>query len=369
MLTEDEQQAAIHAIAEAAFDPREWTHALSWIAKAGEGWCAQVIGISPHGVQFHAAHGVTPEMTDEFDRRGGTNPAINPRARVLSQDVYAVCRDHDLAAPEELRRSEFVNDFLYRTGGHNILGVHLPSVGDTAACLIVSRNRRRLDRELHEGQFGLLLRTTHDALRLSAAIDGRGVELVRNALSGLALTAFIVDNSRRVVGLTPRAEALAREGNLLRLTRTGIEAADLQADTAFQTALAMSCAKPNSARHPVATKLNLRSLSGSTECVEIAPLPPQDFSLRFGPVAVVVVKAKPKNSGTDFLRKRFALSVAETQIVEGLLAGNSLAEIAEKRAVSPGTVRSQLKSIFAKTEVRRQSELVALLYREMFQRR
>jgi DNA-binding CsgD family transcriptional regulator len=45
------------------------------------------------------------------------------------------------------------------------------------------------------------------------------------------------------------------------------------------------------------------------------------------------------------------------------MCGDTLVGIAEAHGVEVGTVRSQVKSIFAKTQTSRQSELVALMTR------
>jgi DNA-binding CsgD family transcriptional regulator len=63
------------------------------------------------------------------------------------------------------------------------------------------------------------------------------------------------------------------------------------------------------------------------------------------------------------LRQMFGLTTSEVAIAVALTSGHEVEEIARTRHVSPGTLRVQLKSIFLKTGVRRQSELVALLLR------
>ncbi len=57
----------------------------------------------------------------------------------------------------------------------------------------------------------------------------------------------------------------------------------------------------------------------------------------------------------------FGLTPAETRLVEHLLKGESLNEIAEHVRVSRETLRSQLRSLFTKTQTRRQAELIARL--------
>jgi DNA-binding CsgD family transcriptional regulator len=56
---------------------------------------------------------------------------------------------------------------------------------------------------------------------------------------------------------------------------------------------------------------------------------------------------------------------AEARLASMLADGISLEEAAEALLVSIQTVRSQLKSVFAKTGVTRQAELVALLLSDM----
>ena len=63
------------------------------------------------------------------------------------------------------------------------------------------------------------------------------------------------------------------------------------------------------------------------------------------------------------LQKTFGLSRGEVLVALHLIRGDSLREIAAARDVSIGTVRVQLKAIFAKTQTSRQSELVWLLAR------
>lgn len=63
------------------------------------------------------------------------------------------------------------------------------------------------------------------------------------------------------------------------------------------------------------------------------------------------------------LRQLFRLSPAEAAIAMSLATGADLHEIAEERNVKLNTLRSQIASIMAKTNTRRQAELVALVAR------
>lgn len=61
------------------------------------------------------------------------------------------------------------------------------------------------------------------------------------------------------------------------------------------------------------------------------------------------------------LRETFGLTSAEIEIVHGIALGHPLREIAEARARSHETVRTQLRTIFSKTETHSQSELLRII--------
>ncbi|MDE2380534.1 MAG: helix-turn-helix transcriptional regulator [Bradyrhizobium sp.] len=63
------------------------------------------------------------------------------------------------------------------------------------------------------------------------------------------------------------------------------------------------------------------------------------------------------------MRTVFDLTEAEARLAARLGSGQALDEIAHELRLSKETVRAQLKSVFAKTNTHRQSELAALLSR------
>lgn len=65
----------------------------------------------------------------------------------------------------------------------------------------------------------------------------------------------------------------------------------------------------------------------------------------------------------DTLQRMFGLTSAETHLALRLAHGDAPLDIARSWRLSRTTIRSQLASLFAKTETKRQAELVALLGR------
>jgi len=65
----------------------------------------------------------------------------------------------------------------------------------------------------------------------------------------------------------------------------------------------------------------------------------------------------------NLISKVFALTPAEAKLTALIATGMSPREAADELNITLETVRTQLKSVFAKTDTHRQSEIVALLAR------
>lgn len=80
-------------------------------------------------------------------------------------------------------------------------------------------------------------------------------------------------------------------------------------------------------------------------------------------LALVTDPERQVRSAEHRLRRHYRLTPAETSLALAVAAGTTLREYAERRGVSVGTVRFQMKQVLAKTECRRQSDLVRLVER------
>lgn len=92
-----------------------------------------------------------------------------------------------------------------------------------------------------------------------------------------------------------------------------------------------------------------------------APLPKRTRVSGAAKMILLVDPARAAEPSADILRRAFRLTPTEIDVAQQIATGRDLAEIAEARGVSVGTLRVQLRSIFSKTSTNRQAQLAVLL--------
>ena len=78
-------------------------------------------------------------------------------------------------------------------------------------------------------------------------------------------------------------------------------------------------------------------------------------------LAPIVDSSRVRTSLTGLLKERFGLSSAELKLALALTAGATLNAVSAAENTSVLTLRTQLKSIFSKTNTHRQAELIRLV--------
>lgn len=99
--------------------------------------------------------------------------------------------------------------------------------------------------------------------------------------------------------------------------------------------------------------------------LHISPLPKQNFA-GYSPenIALVFVFDPEQRFETveDLLRRMYGLTHTEAQLTGMLAKGLSLKEAGELLHVKPSTIHTHMKHIFAKTDCKRQGELITLVF-------
>lgn len=183
-----------------------------------------------------------------------------------------------------------------------------------------------------------------------------------SALDVLNQGMVLMGPSRRVSVVNRAARALINQRDGLRLEGTRLRFSDAAANDRFDRLVDRAMrAEPDQGTEGDWVVPVKRPSGSAPYHVVVSALPAVSPE---GSTGVAVLIDDPESvlrPGAGALRVLFRLTVAEERVAVGLLAGKTLEEIARDQSISKETVRAQLREIFAKTGVNRQSELIRIL--------
>jgi DNA-binding CsgD family transcriptional regulator len=274
----------------------------------------------------------------------------------------------ELCPPGELVKTEFFNDFidLHRQGLYcDYIVSNTPSYVENISLYC------DLDAAPVENDTVDRLKLVLPHLKLALALQTNIAQLGQQnadreaALHRLAVGVALLDEEGRCIFLNKTAECILsrRDGLLLRASRltatSSREAARL--DALIKKARAFSI---ESEHHTGGAMLVLRRGRRALQ-VLVSPFSSETlFAAKRATVAIIVVD--PEQSlvlPAEILRALYSLTPAESRLALALAEGKELRDVCDAASIRYTTGRAHLRSIFSKTGVRRQSELLSLLVR------
>ncbi|MEI9987910.1 MAG: helix-turn-helix transcriptional regulator [Aliidongia sp.] len=274
---------------------------------------------------------------------------------------------HEHLGPDGLARSGFFRDYLVPTGYTFLLGADLVEAGG-------ERIRIRASRLTGHGDFGAAEKARLAALlpHLMRALDlflrlsrlEAECTLYAALCSRLAIGVVLVDREGRVLEANAAAQAVLAEGEVLTVAEGRLRLVDDHRSRE----LAALIAGHADAASGVARALRLQRETGQGVGLIVRPAP---GAPRLGEAlqgAAVVIIADPDQAVApppQALVELFQLTPAEAELGVLLAQGLDLDEASQALGVAKNTARAQLRAIFAKTGVTRQSALVRLLLRSV----
>lgn len=288
----------------------------------------------------------------------------------LALPFLQVRRSEDWLPSSTFKETEFYRDFLR----------HLPESDAATAVKLSSDNSRFVELALHYGvkENERINSVAEPVMRALAPAMSQALAMLRvsvgtqNRLSLATLAdeildpAFVLSYTGRVLAANTGAQALVNEasfiriapGDRLRFLNPGAAAAVAEEIARIKRGEAVSAGQESIRAFPPD---GLFSIS----IYPTAPGRGGGFSQLAPREPAVLLILRPllgrEAKASGVLRERFGLTAAEERLATGLARGASLSATAEALGISYQTGRSQLKAIFAKLNVHRQSELVALL--------
>jgi DNA-binding CsgD family transcriptional regulator len=178
-----------------------------------------------------------------------------------------------------------------------------------------------------------------------------------NAFDFLPFGMIFLDARGEVVEMNRAAHRILDAADGLRLERRRLSAARRNESAALHALIARCVGESLSG---TATMIVTRDRADSPLEVMVSAITDHNVALSRLAAAIVFLNEPSRVTTPDaaFLRETLKLSPCEIRILNQLLAGDTIDEAARELGVTPNTARTHLKSIFLKTGVRRQVDLI-----------
>lgn len=263
--------------------------------------------------------------------------------------------------------AEFRRAYLDAAGGDQILGVDLRAASGFEARIRVTRDHSRPHFERRDREaFQRLVPHLRTALRLYERLAAIGAEqgVFQGAIEQMAVASIILDHGGRVLRTNARADSLLEQADGLARAGDRLLIGGREEQKALDGLLRALTAENDPETVPPLRLRVERPSGGPVIAIVAQPIAGPAF-LRGGAAAAVALFVTEPGSragpSPETIRDLFQLTPAEAQLAATLANGASLIDAADRLGVTHNTVRGHLRAIFAKTGVRRQSQLVHLL--------
>lgn len=196
------------------------------------------------------------------------------------------------------------------------------------------------------------------AALVSARVAFERVQAVVGALEAFGLPAAVLNAWGRTVTMNGAFESLIP--HTMRDSRERLKIANGPADILFSEAIAASYSKVIPSVSSIAVPA---SEEQSPLIIHLLPVRRAANDVFAGAHMLVVctIMEPGRPPAAELLKGLFDLTAAEARVARAIACRKSVDDIAEQSGVSRETVRSQLKSVMAKTGTQRQIDLASLL--------
>lgn len=254
-------------------------------------------------------------------------------------------------------------------GFDQVLGIDLRFAGQFEARFRVSRHNSLPDfTPAERTRLQTLVPHLRIAVDLFEKLQFAGAEhgVFHSAAQGLGLAVIVLDRAMGIVSSNPLAdrilaagEGLARHGEKLSFSAPQNQRAVV---ALLDRAREPGAGNPDASDMAPLTRFRVERPQHGDIVVTARPIDLQAIHAGTGAIALFLSRPGPETAiDTQALRDLLGLTTAEARLVAALAEGGTLVEAAKKLGIAHNTAKVQLRSVFAKTGVNRQAQLMALL--------
>lgn len=359
----DELLRVIGDIYDASLNPACWSEALQHaVAFAGAQSCGLLTQTATGEVQIGYTVGVEPDFLRSYIDNYGR---LDPMPAVRHAPIGRIHTTTDWVAMDEFRNSTFYREWAAPQGLEDGINALIDRSADGFSYFgLMSADR--VDRTMHE-TFASLLPHLRRAILINDTMQARRAPQspAIDALDALAAAVFLLAPSGQITHANASARELLLATTALRSISGRLVATEPGVDHILREAVAASAHGDRAVKGESSTLL-LSASDGTRYLGHVLPLlsgARRTFGTAHEATTMLLVREATLDTRSvpGVLQTAFRLTPAELRILLAVVDIGGVGNVARHLDVAESTVKTHLKRIFAKTDTRRQAELVRLV--------
>jgi DNA-binding CsgD family transcriptional regulator len=356
-------------IYDAALDRGLWPEALKESCEYVKGATGTLMSqdTTPGRAQFYFQWGNDPNFLKSYqDVYVKLNPVLVPT--LLYAKVGDVLSTTDLMPFDEFLASRFYKEWVAPQGLIDSIFSTLDKSATSYAFIAITRHERHgiVDEETR-GRMRLLAPHFRRAVAIGNIIDLHKVEAaaLADTLDGLMAAMFLVDTGGHITHANAAGHEMLVQGSVIRASGGKFIAVDGQADDALHDIFA-NAKNGDAAVGARGIAVPLTARDGERYVAHVLPLTSgarRKAGVVYSAVAAVFVSkaALELPHPLETIAATFKLTRAEMRVLMMIIEVGGISAVAPVLGISEATVKTHLQRIFAKTDTRRQADLVKLI--------
>jgi DNA-binding CsgD family transcriptional regulator/PAS domain-containing protein len=361
-LSLDRFSRMLDTVYEAALDPAGWTNSLDLIRRELAGNYASLI------VRSGSAEDIGMIVSNSHEKRSIAlgNPYImmSPFTGMPTDRLVTI---PDVLSDADWRASSYYKNWCQSLGVFHVMAADIEVSNGAVYGFRITRPETAPafspdDLTLGRRLLPHIKRALN--LHLSTHQDRKVISLYSHAMAQLMVGVIVLDQDRNVIECNPAATAILELNDGLRIVGKQVEASYPNENRNLQRLMRDALIHPKAAKMSLTDALSISRPSGKHSWgVVVQSIASDQWTegKQRPSVAVFVRDAEGQaHPPIRLTQQLFQLTPAETALAIELANGLSLDEASDLLGIKRNTARAHLRSIFSKTGVRRQTELVRI---------
>ena len=368
MLEFEQVSSLVGDIYDAALDPARWPRVLE-----------RAVGfVGGQGAGLFSRNAL--RRTGNIHYEVGTDPCFGQTyfdtyikfdplsAAYLALGVGEVSVYSDLMPPPELIETRFYQEWVEPQEWADNIFVTLEKSGTSLACLSVFRHESDgVADQAARHRMRLIVPHMRRAVLIGSAIERKTAEAAAFAdtLDGVSAGMYLVDADGRIVHANASGQAMLKDRCALRAVGGRLAAIEAGADRELSQTLTTAAAG-DAAVGVKGIAVPLPARDGERYVAHVLPLTSGErrrSGASYDAVAALFVhKAGLESSSPpEAIARHYKLTPTELRVLLAIVQVGGVPEVADALGIGEATVKTHLHRLFAKTDTRRQADLVKLV--------